>query len=177
MFATVERIDGIRSAIRHLARQDLRRVDEEQLAGDITELERGIRGLQAERLRRAAELDRRTAARGGGDGATASWLAGALGVSYGAAREEVRMGRALEAMPAARAALGAGEVSPSAVRVLAEARQEHPESFERDEVALVQAARTVPAGELHQVVRSWTEETEPGGSVARAERLRQRRSL
>src|SRR5512133_3496320 len=99
LMAKVEVAEG-EVPVADLAGQALWRVPDERLAADIVGIEHTIRSLQAERLRRVAELDRRTRVRGGGEAATASWLSGATGTSFTSARGDVAMGRALEAMPA-----------------------------------------------------------------------------
>ncbi len=157
--------------------QDLRRVPDERLAREIVDLERRIRGLQAARLRRIAEVDRRRRVRGEGQAATASWLARTLGVSFTSAREDVRVGRALEDMAVTAAALSSGAVSATAVSVLARARDEQPQGFEADEEALVAYAASVSPGELIREVRRWSEAVDPDSSLDRSERLRRRRRL
>ena len=68
------------------------------------------------------------------------WLVTRFKVAWGAAREQVRIARGLEAMPATRRALEEGEVSMSAVRVLVSAREADPEAFTRGEETLVEAS-------------------------------------
>jgi hypothetical protein len=65
------------------------------------------------------------------------------------------MARALEAMPVAAEALVAGDVSSSAITLLASAREEAPEQFARSEQTLVDAARTLPVDHLKDVVARW----------------------
>ena len=157
--------------------RDLRRVPDERLADDIVEIELQIRGLQNERLLRIAELDRRKRVRGEGRVATASWLARTLGVSFTSAKEDVRVGRALEAMPVTSAALAGGELSTGAVRSLATAREEQPDSFADHEVRLVQLARSAAPSELPSEVRRWIESVDPEAASDRASVLLRRRRL
>jgi hypothetical protein len=156
---------------------DLRRVPDERLAEEIVQIERQIRGLQNERLLRIAELDRRKRVRGEGRVATASWLARTLGVSFTSAKEDVRVGRALEGMPATSAALAVGEVSPAAVRVLATAREEQPDGFADDESRLVDLARATAPSELVSKVREWIESSDPDAAADRAGLVWRRRRL
>src|SRR5262249_9953538 len=74
---------------------------------------------------------------------------------------EVRMARALEHMPAAREALGLGEVSASAVDALAAAREADPEAFSSVEEDLVEVARTMPARGLRLAVERWKVRVQP----------------
>src|ERR671924_54810 len=65
------------------------------------------------------------------------------------------MARTLEAMPVAADALASGDVSSSAVSLLAHARDASPEAFSRSEAQLVDAARTMPVEELKATVTRW----------------------
>ena len=116
--------------------------------------------LEAERLRRLAEIDRRGLYAHDGHLSTASWLAATHRMTWGAARTCVRVARALEQMPRTRAALQDGEISLAAVRMLVEARAIHPESFAEAEPLLVEAARIHPVGELRRVVACWQDRVE-----------------
>ncbi len=116
--------------------------------------------LEAERLRRVAEIDRRGLYAHDGHLSTASWLAATHRMTWGAARTCVRVARALEQMPRTRAALQDGEISLAAVRMLVEARAIHPESFAEAEPLLVEAARIHPVGELRRVVACWQDRVE-----------------
>ena len=65
------------------------------------------------------------------------------------------MARALEVMPVAAEALATGEVSSSAMTLLASAREQAPEQFSRSEESLVDAARTLSVDHLKDVVARW----------------------
>jgi hypothetical protein len=65
------------------------------------------------------------------------------------------MARALEAMPVATEALATGDVSSSAITLLASAREEAPDAFSRSEESLVDAARTLSVDHLKDVVTRW----------------------
>jgi hypothetical protein len=90
---------------------------------DFAELQRVSELIDAERLRRLAEIDRRGLFQGDGHLSAASWLASTFRMAWGAARNQVRTARALEGMPETRRALDEGELSMSAVRVLVAARE------------------------------------------------------
>ncbi|HZB03160.1 MAG TPA: DUF222 domain-containing protein [Actinomycetota bacterium] len=60
---------------------------------DFTELQRAAELIDAERLRRLAEIDRRATFRRDGHLSSASWLAGRFKMSWGHARDQVRMAR------------------------------------------------------------------------------------
>lgn len=80
-------------------------------------------------------------------------------------------------MPETRAALVAGDVTVGAVRVMAQARREHPEAFAAQEAALVEAAQTKSVDELSRVVAEWGQAVDADETSRWAERLRQRRRL
>jgi hypothetical protein len=68
------------------------------------------------------------------------------------------MARALEAMPVAAEALSSGDVSSTAMSLLAHARESAPDAFSRSEPSLVDAARTLPVDELRDTVTAWRHE-------------------
>jgi hypothetical protein len=148
----------------------------EQLQADLLEIEAASRILEAERLRRIGELDRRQAS-DRDHVSTPAWVANRLGASLPAAALQVRMARALDEMPAVRDALGSGEVSSSAVRVLVDARETHPVAFGAAEPLLIQAARNLPVRQLQSTVAHWSAKVDARAAQDRAKRLRRRRRL
>ncbi|HYZ13574.1 MAG TPA: DUF222 domain-containing protein [Actinomycetota bacterium] len=107
------------------------------------------------RARRLGELERRQVWSRDGHFSLASWLATRHRVAPSTAASHVRMARALEAMPVAADALATGDVSSSAITLLASAREEAPEQFARSEGSLVDAARTLSVDHLKDVVARW----------------------
>jgi hypothetical protein len=88
------------------------------LEAQITELVGHLNAAGHRFLMLIAEFDRRE---GWADGATRScahWLGWKCGIDLGAAREKVRVARALEALPAIGAAMARGALSYSKVRAL-----------------------------------------------------------
>jgi hypothetical protein len=169
-------MSGLRSAVEELRGEDLGPIASEKLQADLVELETTSRMLEAERLRRIAELDRRQAAERD-HVSTPAWVANRLGASLPAAALQVRMARALGAMPAVREALGSGEVSASAVRVLVDARETHPAAFGAAEPLLIQAARNLPVRQLQSTVAHWSAKVDARAAQDRVKRLRRRRRL
>jgi hypothetical protein len=91
-------------------------------------------------------------ARGGwGNGfrSCAEWLTWRVGLAPGAARERVRVARALGTLPRLSAALARGEVSYSKVRALT--RVASPETEER----LLKVGRAGTAAHVERIVRAW----------------------
>ena len=116
----------LRSALDELRAEDLRSLSDDALAGHLDEIEHAGRLLEAERGRGLAELERRRVFAADGHLSMASWLAHRQGLSRSVAEGRVRCARALEAMPVVARAFGEGEVSASAVHVLASAQESAP---------------------------------------------------
>src|SRR5712691_10894291 len=88
-----------------------------RLGDEIAELSAHLDAATARLLALIREFD----ARGGwntGFRSCAAWLSWRVGLTPGAAREHVRVARALEALPALAEALGRGELSYAKVRAL-----------------------------------------------------------
>ncbi len=145
----------LRSVIEGLRAESLPDLPDARVEEDFAELHRAIELLEAERLRRLAEIDRRQLYARDGYLSTASWLSSCHGVAWGAARAQVRVARALERMPFTRQALEGGDVSMSAVQVLAEAQGAEPEAFASGEAQLLEAARVHTVADLRLVVTFW----------------------
>ena len=98
-----------------------------ELEARLTELAGHLNAAEHRFLVLVAEFDRRE---GWADGATRScahWLGWKCGIEMGAARERVRVARALEALPAIGAAMARGELSYSKVRALTRVATEQTE--------------------------------------------------
>lgn len=135
--------------------------------------------LEVQQLRRLAELDRRRPWLSDGLLSTSSWLVREFRGSFSSAAADVRMARALDAMPGTRHALTAGEISSSAARVLAAARESDSEEFASSEGLLVDAATRHTVRDLQRVVDYWREAVSSKRPVAPGEEdpLRRRRRL
>lgn len=170
-------MSGVRSALDELRIEDLSRVTDEELEADFGELQRAACSLEAERLRRLAEIHRRASFRRDGFLSTSSWLACRFHVGSSAASDQVRVARALEAMPATREALADGEVSTQAVRALVVAKEAHLERFIADEDVLLGSARTLSLRQLWFAVGYWRQAADPERALEDQEEQRERREL
>jgi hypothetical protein len=170
-------VSELRSAIEGLRLETLSELPDARLEEDFAELQRAAELIDAERLRRLAEIDRRGTFRRDGHLSAAAWLASTFKVAWGTARNEVRMARALEQMPATRRAVEEGEVSMSAARVLVEARDADPEAFRSSEATLVEAARIHSMQDVRRVATYWRQAAEREAAMAGQEKLRERRRL
>jgi hypothetical protein len=120
----------------------------ERLGDQIAELSVHLDAASARLLDLIREFD----ARGGwGNGFSfcAAWLTWRVGLDRGAARERVRVARALGALPLLARALARGELSYSKVRALT--RVATPEAEER----LLAVGRAGTAEHVERIVRGW----------------------
>ena len=165
----------LRSVIEAYRAESLVEQPDARLEEDFAELQRAVEELDAERLRRLAEIDRRRIHERDGHLSSASWLVAGHRIGWGQAREQVRLARAIGAMPQVRRAFEAGELSLPSVRVLSAAYAVDPEAFRRSADLLVDAARRHSVADLHRVVAVWRDRVEAwrsGGTDARRDRRR-----
>jgi hypothetical protein len=120
----------------------------DRLGDEIAELSAHLDAATARLLALIREFD----ARGGwnnGFPSCAHWLCWRVGLDLGAARERVRVARALEALPRLAEALARGEVSYAKVRALT--RVATPET----EARLLAVGRAGTASHVERIVRGW----------------------
>ena len=124
-----------------------RHVELEQLGDRIAELSARIQAATYELLVLIREFDART----GWSGCTScgQWLSWRTGLAPGAAREHVRVARALDNLPKLSDAMRRGTVSYSKVRAVT--RVATPET----EQALLDVALCGTAAHVEQIVRGW----------------------
>jgi hypothetical protein len=120
-----------------------------ELARDITSGAVRLAAATAAWLRLVAEFDRRDGWHGIGIASCAHWLAWQCGMSPGAAREHVRVARALSDLPLLAGAFAEGRLSFSKVRALT--RIAEPAT----EASLLEVAIELTAAQTERVVRSW----------------------
>ncbi len=113
------------------------------------------------------EFDRRGTWAGQGLRSCAHWLNWRVGTSMGAAREQVRVARALDELPVLRASFETGEISYSKVRAITRI------ATPRLEEGLVEMARYATASQLEQIVREFRRCTSEEAARAIAQRSRQ----
>jgi hypothetical protein len=167
----------LRSAIEQLRGEDLTRLPDARAEEDFAELQRASELLEAERLRRLADLERRGVHQRDGHVSAASWLATSFKVGWGEAKQQLRTARGLEEMPETKTALESGEVSLAAAKVLVAAREADPEAFSRCEPELVEAARVHQVRDLQRVTTQWRQMVERERGLGGDEALRQMRRL
>ena len=120
----------------------------DRLGDEIAELSAHLDAATARLLDLIREFD----ARGGwnsGFRSCAAWLSWRVGLDLGAARERVRVARALGSLPLLAQALGRGELSYAKVRALT--RVATPET----EARLLAVGRAGTAAHVERIVRGW----------------------
>jgi hypothetical protein len=147
----------LRSAVEMLRSEVLSELPDARIEEDFAELHRSVEQLEAERLRRLAEIERRRLFERDGHLSAAAWLVATFKVAWGIAREHVRVARALDEMPATRRAVEEGDVSLSSARVLATAHDADPEAFAKAEETLVDAAQIHTVEDFQRVAAYWRE--------------------
>src|SRR6185295_2792256 len=123
-------------------------VDVDRLGNEIAELSAHLEAATAQLLDLIREFDER----GGwnhGFRSCAHWLAWRVGMALGAAREHVRVARALGPLPRLADALARGELSYSKVRALT--RVASPETEEQ----LLAVGKAGTACHVERIVRGW----------------------
>jgi Domain of unknown function (DUF222) len=130
----------------------------EQLEAKITELWGHLNAATFRFLTLVAEFDREQAYERHGLVNTAQWLNWQCGIGSVAAREKVRVARALEQLPEISAAFANGEISYSKVRAMTRVATPTNESV------LLQVARYGTAAHVEQLVRKyhWTQRRDAG---------------
>jgi hypothetical protein len=133
----------------------------EELAGEIRAGAVRLAAATAAWLRLVAEFDEREGWGGVGIQSCAHWLAWQCGMGPGAAREHVRVARALGRLPVTAAAFEHGRLSYSKVREITRVADAATEP------ALVELAGQATASQLARVVRGWRRSDEvDAGKVA-----------
>jgi len=120
----------------------------ERLGDDIAELSAHLDAATARLLDLIRDFDLR-GGWGNGFRSCAAWLTWRVGLDPGAARERVRVARALGMLPLLTGALARGELSYSKVRALT--RVATPETEER----LLKVGRAETAEHVERIVRGW----------------------
>jgi len=100
------------------AAPDVSNLSQQNLENNLTELAAHINAATCRFLLLVTEFDRREAWGGEGIKSAAHWLNFKCGISMGAAREKVRVARALPALPRVSESFAKGELSFSKVRTI-----------------------------------------------------------
>ncbi|MBX9245960.1 DUF222 domain-containing protein [Actinotalea ferrariae] len=117
--------------------------------------------LASATLLAAVEQDGRWAT-GGADRTAAGWASRREGIAYGEASRELRVGRAIEDLPGARAAIVSGEITRGHLDALAEVTTSEARRAalasglpDRNEAFLLAQARRLGVDEFRKVTKGW----------------------
>ncbi|HZD03266.1 MAG TPA: DUF222 domain-containing protein, partial [Longimicrobiales bacterium] len=128
----------------------------EELEEQIVVLASHIHAAEHRLLLLIAEFDRRGGWKLAGHRNCGEWLHFRTGIARGAARERVRVARALEKLPLTSEAMSRGELSFSKVRAISRLADDLSESENPEaEAEVVEVAKQVTAASLEKVVRGW----------------------
>ena len=128
---------------------DLSNYSDALLVEAVTELAAHLNAAEHRLVELIAELDVRADRGRLGQVTTAQWLGFQCGIDSNTAREKVRVGRALRALPVLRACFARGEVSYSKVRALTRIATADNESL------LLGYARAATAAQIEKIVRGY----------------------
>src|SRR5947208_1656205 len=142
-------------------------VELERLGDQIAEMSAHLDATTARLLDLIREFDDR-GGWGNGFRSCAHWLTWRIGLDQGAARERVRVARALGSLPRLAKALARGELSYSKVRALT--RVATPETEER----LLKVGRAGTAEHVERIVRAWRRVDRIGEAEQSRQRHRRR---
>jgi hypothetical protein len=121
----------------------------DQLATEICHLAGRINAANHQFLALVGEFDRRNGWVQAGMQSCAHWLNWKCGIAIGAAREKVRVARALEKLPRVAAAMASGQLSYSKAREITRIGNEHNED------ALLAIAEHGTAAHVERLVRAY----------------------
>jgi hypothetical protein len=145
---------------------------------DPVQLARLGEQLECQRLRALRRFERDGEWRLDGSVSLAAWLRARTRTTAGIAADDVRLARALEQLPAATSAWGAGEITRQHVRVMADAcTRPRAHTMVAIEDDLVAVARDQDARSFRNIVRHFTDALDGNGGAAAADRQHARRSF
>jgi hypothetical protein len=142
----------------------------DRLADEIAELSAHVEAATARLLDLIREFDARAGWAAQGARSCAEWLSWRIGLDLGAAREKVRVARALGGLPKLAGALARGELSYAKVRALT--RVATPDTEDR----LLGVGRAGTAAHVERIVRGWRR-VNRAAERREADRQHERRSL
>ncbi len=145
---------------------------DDELEQSIIDLKRHIDASQAHLLALVAELDRRDIPATEHELSTTAWLRHFCRMTATEASGTTKTARALTAMPTIAAEAIAGNVPPAGVRMLAMARDKHPDEFADHEAVFADIATYLDTGELRRAISHWEQQVAYPSALADAEHAR-----
>jgi hypothetical protein len=150
---------------------------DDQLEQAIIGLKRDIDGAHARLLAMVEELDRRQIPATEHRLSTMNWLGYFCRMSPSEASGITKAARSLAHMPQVEQAALAGDVPSASLRVLAQARDRHPDAFAAHESVFAELATSLDARDLRRAVSYWEQQIDYPAALDTAASLRDQRRL
>ncbi len=175
--------DGGVKVFGETANQDLTSELQDHLDGLFDdELEQSVVGLKhlidassAQLLVLIAELDRRQIPRSEHELSTTAWLMHFCRMAATEASGTVKAARSLTLMPQITEQAVSGNITPNGVKLLALARDKHPDEFTEHETVFADIATYLDARDLRQALSVWEQQVDFPAALEDAESARLRR--
>ncbi len=133
---------------------------DDELAQSVIGMKRLIDASNAQFLIMVAEMDRREIPQAEHGLSTSAWLMHFCRMAATEASGTVKTARALDQMPEVAEKAVSGDITPNGVRLLARARDKHPDEFSDHENVLADIATALDPRELRQAVSLWEQQVD-----------------
>jgi len=148
---------------------------DDQLEREIIELKRQIDAANARLLTLVGELDRREIPQTTHQLSTTMWLRHFLRMTGTEASGTTKTARALAAMPDVAREAVTGSIPPASVRMLAFARDKHPDEFVGHEPVFAEVATYLDTAELRRTISHWEQQVDYPSAFLETEKAREQR--
>ena len=152
-------------------------LSDDELEAHVLHTVQRMNVLEAELAAGVAELDRRSVPDRKHVLTTKQWLRHACRMSASRAATILRVGRALEEMPAATDHARSGSITPDGLRMLAAARHDHPHEFADHEAVLADAATYLGSKDLRRAIDHWKQQVAYPGALGDIDDAKRRRRI
>ena len=149
--------------------EDLARVFDDELEQSVIDLKRSIDAQQARLLLRIAELDERQLPRTHHELSTTRWLMRFCRMTAAEASGTLKTARALTHLPTISSNALTGSIVPNAVRMLAQARDRHPDEFACHEEVFADAATHLSIKDLKRAIGHWDQQVDYDQALERVD--------
>ena len=149
----------------------------DQLEQAIINLKRLVDASHAQLLATINELDRREIPAAEHHLSTTNWLGHFCRMSPSEASGVAKTARSLVHMPQVERQAVTGQVSSASLRVVAQARDRHPEAFAAHESVFAELATSLDARDLRRAISHWEQQVDDPAALDGADSLRDQRRL
>jgi hypothetical protein len=151
------------------------RMFDDELEEAVVGLKKSIDAQNTELLMLIGEYDRRKTSSTEYELSTTSWLKFQCRRTATEASGTVKRSRALAEMPSVAEQANAGNVVPSAIKLLARTRDVHPEKFAEDEAMSTDISTYLNPGDLRRAVSYWVQQVDYPSALDDVESARRSR--